>query len=144
MSESAVDTYLETRGRGTLAFGDEDGGYAVPMSFGFDRENQRCVFQFVSTADSTKQAYLSDSNRVTLTVHDWSAIDDWTSVVVQGTLHELPADERAVAAATFKAHAAPVSFDVFNDGAADLEFEWYVLRVQSKTGQRGVARGGDN
>ncbi|RQG88800.1 hypothetical protein EA462_10365 [Natrarchaeobius halalkaliphilus] len=135
MPEDEIDSFLEKTGIGTLSFGTEDGGYAVPMSFGFDRDNQRCLFQFVSDDDSTKEAHLERSNRVTLTVYEWSEVDDWRSVVLRGSLDELPDDELYDAADTFSDYAVPVSLSIFEKKATELDFSWYTLDVRSKSGR---------
>ncbi|RQG97588.1 pyridoxamine 5'-phosphate oxidase family protein [Natrarchaeobius oligotrophus] len=136
MSTRAIDSFLEERGFGTIAFGSEEGGYAVPMSFGYDRSNQRCLFQFISHDDSRKQAYLERSNRVSLSVYEWNGIDDWRSVVLHGSLSELPEDEHHAAAVTFAANATPISLGIFPGPANELSFSWHELRISEKTGRR--------
>jgi nitroimidazol reductase NimA-like FMN-containing flavoprotein (pyridoxamine 5'-phosphate oxidase superfamily) len=41
MEDEEAIQYLREAGVGTLAFGDERGGYVVPMSFGYEGANRK-------------------------------------------------------------------------------------------------------
>ncbi|WP_313686794.1 pyridoxamine 5'-phosphate oxidase family protein [Halobellus marinus] len=103
MDDDEIARCLESMGAGTLAFGDERGGYAIPMSFGYDSVNDRCIFQFSFGEDSRKAAYIERDNRVSLSVHEWNSVTDWRSVVVQGTLEPVPEERNAKTAGIFAA-----------------------------------------
>ncbi|MFP4188026.1 MAG: pyridoxamine 5'-phosphate oxidase family protein [Halobacteriales archaeon] len=133
----AVD-YLREMGVGTLAFGSDKGGYAVPMSFGYDAPNNECVFQFGFGDGSEKQTYIETDNPVTLAVHDRESVDDWRSVLVRGSLERIPSDEHTRASAVFAAQAKMVSVDIFEREMNEMEFEWYRIDVDSITGRRGT------
>ena len=135
MSEEEIMAFLEHSGLGTLAFGSENGGYALPMSFGYDSARGRCVFQFAFGDGSRKQAFIEATNRVSLAVHEWNSVEDWRSVVLQGTLHRIPEDGQAKAAGLFAAHAKIASLDVFRQPLEELDLLWYELRIEKKHGR---------
>ena len=132
--EDAVE-YLQETGVGTLAFGSDEGGYALPMSFGYDASNDHCVFQFAFDEDSEKRSYIETGNRVTLTVHDRGSVDDWRSVLVRGPLDEVPSDERTRASAIFASQAKMASTDVFQKPMQEIDFDWYRIDVDEITGR---------
>jgi hypothetical protein len=74
MESDEIATFLESQGIGTLAFGNEGGGYAIPMSFGYDRAEDRCIFQFAFGDESEKAAFLDEEKRVTLSVYEWRGL----------------------------------------------------------------------
>ncbi|MFB6129987.1 MAG: pyridoxamine 5'-phosphate oxidase family protein [Salinigranum sp.] len=136
MPESEVADFLEEVGVGTLAFGTEDGGYAIPMSFGYDRYRDRCVFQFAFEEDSQKRSYVDRGNPVSLSIYEWEDVDDWRSVVVRGTLHPVEEEEEVPqSAGVFASFARIASPEVFRHPLEEIDFEWYELRIERKTGR---------
>ncbi|WP_311172454.1 pyridoxamine 5'-phosphate oxidase family protein [Halobellus ordinarius] len=138
MDDDEIARCLESMGVGTLAFGDERGGYAIPMSFGYDSVNDRCIFQFSFGEDSRKATYIEQDNRVSLSVFEWNSVTDWRSVVVQGTLEPVPEERNAKTAGIFAAHAKIASLEVFRRPYDELEFEWYELRIDEKQGRQSI------
>lgn len=55
-----IETFLESRGIGTLAFGNKTGGYAISMSFGYDWPTERCIFQFAFGDESREAAFIDE------------------------------------------------------------------------------------
>lgn len=136
MDEDEIAAYLETRGVGTLSFGSAAGGYGIPMSFGYDRDGDRCILQFAFDEGSLKREFLDSDTPVTLSTFDWESIDDWRSVVCRGTLHPVPEDQSVRAAGVFAAHAKIASLEVFRSPMAELDLEWYELRISERTGRK--------
>lgn len=135
MERDRIDEFLESQGIGTLAFGNETGGYATPMSFGYDRDQERCIFQFAFGEGSTKATFVDDGNPVTLSVYEWRSIDDWRSVVLRGTLQRIPGGGSAEAAGIFAEHATIASLEVFEQPLEELDLEWYELRIEELRGR---------
>ncbi|MFP8888677.1 pyridoxamine 5'-phosphate oxidase family protein [Natrialbaceae archaeon A-CW2] len=138
MDDDAVAEYLESKGVGTLSFGNETGGYGIPMSFGYDRVEDRIIFQLSFGEESLKAKYIEEGNQVTLSAYDWESIHDWRSVVVRGTLHEIPVAENSRPAGIFAAFSKIASPEVFQEPLKDLDFEWYDLRIDDVHGRRAV------
>ena len=69
MSNTEVAEFLTEQGHGVLSFGGET-PYGLPLSFGYDLMNNRCIFQLVSKPNSQKQRHLSDVKTVRSWVED--------------------------------------------------------------------------
>jgi len=143
MSETEIAEFLTRRGHGVLSFGGED-PYGLPISFGYDPIDNRCIFQLVSAPDSRKQASLRESDAVNLVAYEWVAIDDWQSVVVDGRLTPIEADTPAAieAAGVFAEYGSVVGLSVFNRPIDELDAAWYELRIDEMRGYRSPAGGG--
>lgn len=141
MDDDEVAAFLEHRGVGTLSLGDERGGYGIPMSFGYDRDGERCIFQLSFGEESTKAEYLEDGTQASLSTFEWNAVDDWQSVVARGRLHEVPLEEQSWAAGLFAAYSKIASREVFQQPLEELSFEWYELRIETVHGRRSPGDG---
>lgn len=128
--------FAESQGIDILSFGGEEGGYGIPMSFGFDSDSERCIFQFAFDDGSTKRRFIEKDRRVTLTLYEWNAVDDWRSVVFGGFLHRVPDDQQSRAAGIFAAHAKIASLEVFRQPTEELVFGWYELEIDETTGRQ--------
>lgn len=138
MDDEETARFLENQGLGTLSMGNETGGYGIPMSFGYDRVNDRCIFQLSFREESMKARYIESGNRVTFSTYDWEAMDDWRSVVIRGTLHELSPGESSLAGGIFAAFSKIASPEVFQEPIGDLDFEWYELQIDDMHGRRAL------
>jgi nitroimidazol reductase NimA-like FMN-containing flavoprotein (pyridoxamine 5'-phosphate oxidase superfamily) len=136
MSDAEIEAYLQERGHGVLSLSRDGFAYGIPMSFGYDPENERCIVQFISAAESEKETFLAETTEATLTVYDWSTPDDWRSVIVSGSVEPLPDDDFAEAAAVFSATGAAVALTVFGRPLSELDPNWYQLSVSKVTGRK--------
>lgn len=133
MSAQARRSLLTSQGHGVLSMGDGDHGYGLPMSYRYDRDNDRIVLGFVNRPGSKKQQFATVTETATLTVYDYEDVDSWESVIVTGTLH-------AIDDATVPERLTPVFFhpDDGESGMVELdEFErtWYELRIDEISGR---------
>ena len=135
MNESDVAEYLTRQGHGVLTFSGEK-PYGVPISFAYDEQNNRCVFQLLSTALSRKAARLRESDAATLIVYEWNTPDDWRSVILEGSLEEIePESTDAIAAAeVFAEHASMIGSEIFAGPLEELDVQWYGLRIDAISG----------
>lgn len=136
MSDAEITSFMESQGVGTLAFGNEDGGYCIPMSFGYDGVNDRLVLQMAVGEDNLKTRYIEEGNPVSLSTYVWNSIDDWRSVVVRGTLHRVPNNETSTVAGIFAAHANIASLEVFRQPMDEVELAWFELRIDEIHGRQ--------
>ncbi|MUV89968.1 pyridoxamine 5'-phosphate oxidase family protein [Halapricum sp. CBA1109] len=136
MSTKAMAEFLDQQGDGVLSFGGNN-PYSIPMAFGYDPTDHRCIFQFVFADESRKRDLLESNGRARLVTYDWSDPDDWTSVVVEGGLTPIGDDisEEATAAGVFGPRATAVPLSAFDESTAALEPEWYELRIEEMTGR---------
>ena len=134
---STAVSVLESRGHGVLCLARANDAYGIPVSYGYEREHNRFIFEFLHIGESKKQAFVSSSNEVTLVVYSVERKTDWTSVIVTGmltpaTTADLP--ERSIA--TFTSQADDGAEEVRWAGAADLDREYYVLHPTDISGRR--------
>jgi len=142
MTRTEITERLNRQGHGVLSFGGER-PYGVPLSFGYDRSDGRCIFQLLSAPESTKRACIAASERVTLAAYEFSHVDSWWSVVVAGRMAAIaPESQDAVAAAeVFAEHASVVGLSIFDRALGDLEAEWFELSVDELHGYRAPGDG---
>ncbi|SNZ15224.1 Nitroimidazol reductase NimA, pyridoxamine 5'-phosphate oxidase superfamily [Natronoarchaeum philippinense] len=137
MTDEEIAAFLERQGHGVLSFGGET-PYGLPISFGYDVIDNRCIFQLVSGDTSKKQDYIDASPAVTLVSYDWGSIDNWHSVIIDGEMVEIPDDspEAVDAADIFAESATAVGLSVFEGSFDDLEPSWYTLQIEEMSGRR--------
>lgn len=138
MTDDEIDSFLQSEGYGVLAFAGEP-PYAVPISYGFDPANQLLYVQLSRYDGSEKRARLTESSEVSLVVTRYRRPDKWRSVVVDGTVERLTAEE-ARRRNVFEAYAdsSLASVDVFTRDPAEVAFDWYVLDPADTSGRRSV------
>lgn len=137
MTAKEIAEFLERQGHGVLSFGGAE-PYGLPISFGYDPLDNRCIFQLVSAPDSKKQTYLDESNAVNLVAYEWVSIDDWRSVVLDGRLESIEPDTPSAvdAAEVFAKYGSVVGLSVFNRPVDELEPDWYELHVEEMSGYK--------
>jgi nitroimidazol reductase NimA-like FMN-containing flavoprotein (pyridoxamine 5'-phosphate oxidase superfamily) len=136
MTDEEAETFLAAHGQGVLALARGDEAYGVPISYGYDEAENRVVFQFLYERESKKREFVQAGGVVTLTVTDWTAADDWRSVIVTGELKRVPDAEVSdrLAAVFFGQgdHAAPAAR---TSGRTSLVRTWYQLPTTDITGR---------
>jgi nitroimidazol reductase NimA-like FMN-containing flavoprotein (pyridoxamine 5'-phosphate oxidase superfamily) len=137
MNEDEVVEFLVDQGHGVLSFGGEP-AYGLPISFGYDVVDNRCIFQLLFPPGSQKREYVERSSSVNLVSYDWSDPDDWQSVVIRGPLDAIPDDsvDAVEASEVFAEHASVPGLAVFDGSIDDLDPEWHELRIEDATGRQ--------
>jgi len=137
MSDEEIGSFLARRGHGVLSFGGEV-PYGLPISFGYDVLNDRCVFQLLFSEDSRKATHIDESAAVSLVAYEWESVDEWRSVVVDGELSPIPDDspEAVDAAAVFAEFATVVGTSVFDQPLEELDSNWYELSIRASSGRK--------
>ena len=112
--------------------------YGLPISFGYDVLNDRCVFQLLFSEDSGKATYLDESVAVNLVAYEGVSVDEWRRVVVDGELSPIPDDspEAVDAAAVFAEFATVVGTSVFDQPLEELDSNWYELSIRESSGRK--------
>ncbi len=92
MDDTQVDRTLEELGHGTLSLSRDGEAYGVPVSFGYDGER---VFLYLLKfgEDSKKLAFGDATETASLTAYEMESKFDWRSVIVSGSLHDVPDDD---------------------------------------------------
>lgn len=137
MTDKEIAEFLTRQGHGVLSFGGEE-PYGLPISFGYDVLDNRCIFQLVSDADSKKEAALAHSSTVNLVAYEWNDIDDWRSVIITGQLHPIPEDspDAIDAAGIFAEYASVASLTVFDKPLSELTAVWHKLDIEEMSGRQ--------
>lgn len=138
MDDDEIAAFLTAEGHGILAFGGES-PYAIPMSYGYDSDEREMYMHMSTFEGSDKQARLDGPTAVSLVVSRYEQPDRWRSVVVDGSLSELPKNEleRRGVLESFR-NGSLASVDVFNRALSDVSFRWYVLEPSSISGRQGT------
>lgn len=137
MTDEQIAEFLARQGHGVLSFGG-DQPYSLPISFGYDGADDRCIFQLVHDGDSEKRARLGESTAVSLVAYDWCSPHDWQSVVVAGRLRPIDdgSPEAIAAADVFAEHASAIGLSVFSKSLAELDTRWSSLDIDDMSGYR--------
>ncbi|WIV68797.1 pyridoxamine 5'-phosphate oxidase family protein [Natrialbaceae archaeon AArc-T1-2] len=142
MAEQMAEQFFASRGHGVLSLADENTGYGIPISYGYDPTTSRCVIQLVSEPESQKRSFFETSETVTLTTYDYDSNDNWQSAIATGSLVSLSDEEVATwAAAVYFNQAAQTDTPVRQEGS-DREISWHAFEVDSLTGRQGTEERG--
>lgn len=134
MHRDEIRAFLQEQGHGVLAF-NTDEPYAVPVSYGFGADADRCFLQLYFGPDSRKRRHVVASPDVCLVVYEWTDPLDWRSVVIIGSLTELDDAERDVMAGRYVDTASIPDLSVFSAPLEDHDVGWYELEISSMEGR---------
>ncbi|WP_435182880.1 pyridoxamine 5'-phosphate oxidase family protein [Halobellus sp. EA9] len=140
MTDEEITAFLTRQGHGVLSFAGEE-PYSLPISFGYDVLENRCIFQLVFHDESTKRERIASSSRVTLVSYEWRGPDDWRSVIIDGDLRWIDDESPEVldASEVFAEYASLAGLAVFDRPTPDLDPEWYELEIESMSGRHAPA-----
>lgn len=92
MDDSEIQDFLTNEGMGVLGLPTGGAPYLLPMSFGFDGES-RLYFSFFVGGESRKVELSRQAETASFLVYSADSIFFWESVLLQGSLGELPDSE---------------------------------------------------
>ena len=135
MSHEEVVEFLGSGGTGVVAFAKDDESYAIPVSYGFDPEEERIYLRLAFAPESEKRAFVNATSTVSLVVDDDTA-DGWKSVVARGHLAEVT--EAALDSTIVEAmRTMDIPFvTIYDRPSAELAFEMYRLEPDELTGRK--------
>lgn len=135
MDREAIDELLGTGGVGVLALADADEPYAIPVSYGYDADEDSVYLRLAFAEDSEKRRFVSRSEGAVLVV----AVEGdsgWQSVVVRGPLTEVPeAVIDGTVVESIRAIDIPF-FTIYEEPARELEYELYRIDPEEITGRQ--------
>jgi len=143
MTDGELSEFLHEQGTGVLALAGNGVAYAVPVSIGYDGEGERCLLDLGFGPQSKKREFIEATDTACLTVYDRRSVTDWRSVVLTGTLRRLTGDVEAGdedvldAASLFHTYAKTATASRFDEPLQGIDFEWYELRIEERSGRRG-------
>lgn len=135
LSRDATDGLLGSHETGVLSLARDDEPYAIPISYGYDAENQRFYLRLVSTPDSEKRQFLASSPSARIVVYDESD-DVYRSVVATGTLTEIPRDELTVEHIEQYGDAKRPLFEIWGQDKRSLDVKLYRFDPDTVSGRQ--------
>lgn len=134
MDREDIDAFLHERGVGVLSLADGDEAYGIPVSFGYDDEDD-LYFVFIRLGEQSKKETFADrTTRASLTVYEVASKHDWTSVIASGPLREIDDDEWADLEAAIGDNAWYPS--LFSESDPMRDIQGWALRIEEASGQR--------
>jgi hypothetical protein len=136
MADAVTRRFLHERGTGVLSLADGGEAYGIPISYGYDEEEDRIYFVFLRPGEqSRKEAFAERTERASLLVHAVDSPQEWHSVVATGPIRQLEDDEYDRATAAIEADAWYPN--VFRESAPTRGIVGYALEVEELTGRTG-------
>ena len=125
MDDDAITGFLSARNMGVLGLPTGEEPYLLPMSYGFDG-GRRLYFFYVVGADSRKADLSAAADSASFLVYSAETVFNWESVLLQGTLHELPTVKRAELADAAIPGWRPELFETASESEATLLYEFRI------------------
>jgi hypothetical protein len=137
MDAEGIAAFLDTQETGVLSLANDGDGYAIPVSFASDVDDEggegEFYFRFGFAPGSEKRTYVDASDRVSFVVYDDTAAG-WKSVVARGRLEAVSARSLdAIVAEAVRGLDIPY-FAVHDSPIADLHFTLVRLDATELTG----------
>ncbi|CQH58710.1 FMN-binding domain protein [Halobacterium hubeiense] len=134
MTQSDTDALLGRHETGVLSLARDDDPYAIPISYGYDADDRTFYLRLVSTPDSEKREFLSSNPDARLVVYEEDE-PTYQSVVVTGTLTEIPREEMTVEHVEQYGDAKRPLFEIWGESKPDLDIKLYELRADTISGR---------
>jgi nitroimidazol reductase NimA-like FMN-containing flavoprotein (pyridoxamine 5'-phosphate oxidase superfamily) len=93
LDESGIDELLTEAGVGVLSMSADGVPYGVPLSFGYDGDDNLYFVFLGSTTELRKETYAEQSEVASFTTSDISTDGSWRSVIVAGPLDRITPGE---------------------------------------------------
>jgi len=135
MTGAETDALLERRETGVLALARADEPYAIPISYGYDAEARRFCMRLVSTPESEKHRFLSDTPEVRFVVYEEDGTT-YRSAIANGRLERLPRSELTPKHVEQYGSAKRPLFEMWEEAKGDLDIQLYVLDPDELNGRR--------
>ncbi|SEH15440.1 Nitroimidazol reductase NimA, pyridoxamine 5'-phosphate oxidase superfamily [Natronorubrum sediminis] len=132
MDDDDIVRFLSTHSLGVLGLPAEETPYLIPMSYGFDGES-RLYFGYVVGSQSRKADLSEQTDTATFLVYSAETMFHWRSVLMTGTLRELPPDETSKATAVEGPMWRPELLETVSETRGN---HYYELQIEEWTGLR--------
>lgn len=135
MSKEERDAFLLDHGVGVLSLARGDDSYAVPVSYGYEADDERLCVMLGYAPESRKRRWIEETEIATFVVHEIDDDGEAESVVVRGGLVEVEEDEMDC----YNAFSNNAKFTVLHESGAfieDTEFVIYRFRIDSIEGRK--------
>ena len=130
MSEAEISQFLKNEQYGVLGLPTDGVPYLLPLSFGYDGESTLYFTYFVSD-ESRKRTLTRQAEKASFLVYSPDSVFFWESVVLTGSLRELPRSE-------WDAHEAILEntwrLNLFEKAESAGHLEVYQFHIEDKSG----------
>lgn len=130
MDDEDIERFLSIRNAGVLGLPASGAPYLLPMSFGYDGGSS-LYFSFLVEGDSRKADLADRADRCSFLVYNAETMFHWRSVLLEGTIRRLSADEWAALPASRTPAWRPELIQTASEG---LEIGFYEFAVEEWTG----------
>ena len=132
MDDGEIEGFLASQTVGILGL-PADGAPAMrPLSFWYDG-GSRLYFVYVLTTDSRKVALTDRTDAARFLVYRVDTPFNWTSVLLTGTIHAVPEDERAAIEADMEVRWRP---DALERASEERATRLYRFEIDERVGLR--------
>lgn len=135
MTGEEIDALLGRHETGVLSLAREDEPYAMPISYGYDAGSRCFCMRLVSTPDSEKRRFLTDSPKVRFVVYE-EAGTTYRSVIAVGRLERLQKSELAPDHVEQYGAAKRPLFEMWGESKTELDIDLYELPSEELSGRR--------
>lgn len=132
MDEERIRNFLSNQGVGVLGLPTRQVPYMIPISYGFDGEED-LYFTYVVGEESQKALVSEETERASFLVFDAPSETLWTSVAMEGSLARVPDAEIDSVASSIESNWRPEALEHANESE---ETQVYRFRIENETGIR--------
>lgn len=132
MDEQAIHGFLSSQKTGVLGLPTQDSPYLLPISYGYDGESALYFTYFVSS-NSRKQTLSEQTDTASFLVYSVDSMFMWESVVLTGTLDEVPEEEWEAIDDVLDEVWRP---DIFKREELSGDIAVYAFRIDDQSGMR--------
>jgi nitroimidazol reductase NimA-like FMN-containing flavoprotein (pyridoxamine 5'-phosphate oxidase superfamily) len=130
MDAGEIRGFLSSHSVGVLGLPTEDAPSMRPMSFWFDGES-RLYLLYVLGSSSRKEALSDRTDVARFLVYSAETMFNWRSVLLTGTLSEVPESEREAVQDAMDILWRP---DLFEKASSSLNTKLYRFEIEEQTG----------
>jgi nitroimidazol reductase NimA-like FMN-containing flavoprotein (pyridoxamine 5'-phosphate oxidase superfamily) len=130
MTEPEIQSFLSNQGMGVLGLPTEGAPYLLPLSFGYDG-GSKLYFTYVLGESSRKEELSDVADIARFLVYKADAMFSWESVLLTGTIEELPESAWDEAIAAFDNAWSP---DIFTEADLTRKVKIYEFHVDDQVG----------
>lgn len=137
MDEAAVEERLDETETGVLALSHDGEAYAIPLAHYYDGDG--LYFRLGITEGSQKQTFIKTTETATYLLYDAEVtdapreLDSW-SIIITGTLHELPKERHSeFDTAAINRRFSPIR--VFDENIDEIDIRIFELDIDTITGR---------
>lgn len=134
MDDEEVRNFLTNQGMGVLGLPAADAPYLLPLSFGYDG-GSRLYFTFVLGEESRKGTLIDRTETARFLVYKADTPFNWESVLLTGTVSEVPEDEWDDLEEAMAIAWRP---DLFEQASDSVDTRVYAFEIRDQTGIKHV------